>query len=352
MISVAELSYLGIFLRGQKMGLTDKDIISVVIPVYNKEAQLSRCLDSVLAQTYTKLEVILIDDGSSDSSAEICREYEARDERIRLICKENGGASSARNRGIEEAKGDYIGFVDADDWIEPGMYETLYDYLAGEGSGYEMAQLMSCNYTEDGQLVLPPKREDGRVEVLREEDYFRELIMHEGDSSFCTKLFRAEFIKKYRFREGHKNEDFELLLRMLPGLSKGIPTIGVAGYNINLVEQSATRGTYRQQLYEDMMYNAFTACRIARDHYPEYWEEGRRFRLVQLLDFMLHVPIEEMKKDNAFYMRMERFLKSEKKEIRKNKYLNQKQKNYLTLLAAAPVRVRKIHRTTMRIRGI
>ena len=326
-------------------------MISVIIPVYNKEEYLRQCVDSVLAQSCRDLEILLVDDGSTDESPAICRAYEKEDSRVRVIEKENGGASSARNLGIEEAKGEYIGFVDADDWIEPGMYETLQAFLS-DNEEYPFAQLMSRNYAPDGKLVLAPKKDDGSTEILREEEYFRQLIMHEGDSSFCTKLFRSGFIKNFRFAEGRRNEDFELLMRMMPELSAGVPTLAVVGYDIRLSEESATRGSYRQKLYEDMMYNAFTACRIARDDFPEYWEEGRRFRLVQLLDFLLHIPVSEMKSDNEFYMRMVRFLKSEKKEIKKNRYLDKKQKAYLSLLAASPKGVRKVHRLSMKIRGI
>ena len=326
-------------------------MISVIIPVYNKEEYLRQCVDSVLAQSCRDLEILLVDDGSTDESLSICRAYEKEDSRVRVIEKENGGASSARNLGIEEAKGEYIGFVDADDWIEPGMYETLQAFLS-DNEEYPFAQLMSRNFAPDGKLVLAPKKDDGSTEILREEEYFRQLIMHEGDSSFCTKLFRSGFIKNFRFAEGRRNEDFELLMRMMPELSAGVPTLAVVGYDIRLSEESATSGSYRQKLYEDMMYNAFTACRIARDDFPEYWEEGRRFRLVQLLDFLLHIPVSEMKSDNEFYMRMVRFLKSEKKEIKKNRYLDKKQKAYLSLLAASPKGVRKVHRLSMKIRGI
>jgi hypothetical protein len=176
--------------------------------------------------------------------------------------------------------------------------------------------------------------------------------MHEGDSSFCTKLFDRDFLQKFRFATGKKNEDFELLLRMMPELETGIPTVGVAGYNIRLSEDSVTRGEYKQELYEDMMYNAFTACRIARDHYPEYLEEGKRFRLVQVLDFLLHIPVEKMKRDNEFYMRMVRFVRSEKSEIKRNRYLNKKQKKYLKLLSFSPRGIRSVHRVSMRLRGI
>ncbi len=333
------------------MGEIKEGMISVIIPVYNKEAYLKRCLESVLGQSHKDLEVLLVDDGSTDESLLICREFANADPRVRVIEKENGGASSARNLGIAEAAGEYIGFVDADDWIEPEMYATLFAYL-DKNRAYPCAQLMSRNFSEDGELILPAVRADGEVEVLKDDAYFRQLILHTGDSSFCTKLFRSAFIKEYRFQEGHKNEDFELLLRMLPGLHDGIPTLGVAGYNIRISPESATRGTYRQQLYEDMMYNAFTACRIARDDYPEYLEEGRRFRLVQALDFLLHIPVEKMTRDNIFFMRILRFVQSEKKEIKKNRYLSRKQKHYLLLLSTAPVKVRKAHRMSMKMRGI
>ena len=102
-------------------------LISVIIPVYNIEQYLPRCLDSVIAQTYNNLEIILVDDGSTDSSGEICDKYSLLDNRIKVIHKSNGGVSSARNEGLEVAKGDYIGFVDGDDIIEKDMYQILLD---------------------------------------------------------------------------------------------------------------------------------------------------------------------------------------------------------------------------------
>ena len=99
--------------------------ISIVVPIYNQEKYLKRCLDSLICQTYTNLEIILVNDGSKDLSGQICDEYEKIDYRIIVIHKENGGLSSARNAGIEIASGDYIGFVDSDDWVCKDMYEIL-----------------------------------------------------------------------------------------------------------------------------------------------------------------------------------------------------------------------------------
>ena len=104
-------------------------LISVIIPVYNVELYLRRCVDSVINQTYKLLEIILVDDGSTDSSGKICEEYSKTDNRIKVIHKTNGGLSDARNAGIEICKGDYITFVDSDDWIDPDLVKHLYDII-------------------------------------------------------------------------------------------------------------------------------------------------------------------------------------------------------------------------------
>lgn len=100
-------------------------LISIIIPVYKTEQYLKRCVESVLAQTYQDLEIILVNDGSPDNSLKICYEYAEMDRRIKVVNKENGGVASARNAGIDLAAGEYIGFVDSDDYIEPDMFELL-----------------------------------------------------------------------------------------------------------------------------------------------------------------------------------------------------------------------------------
>jgi glycosyltransferase involved in cell wall biosynthesis len=104
-------------------------VLSIIIPVYNVQKYLSKCIDSILTQTFRNFELILINDGSDDGSAEICKQYERKDKRIKYINKNNGGVSSARNLGLKLAIGEYIGFVDGDDWIEVDMYEKLIDFI-------------------------------------------------------------------------------------------------------------------------------------------------------------------------------------------------------------------------------
>ena len=121
--------------------------VSVIVPVYNAEKYLNQCVDSILAQTITELECILVDDGSTDSSPAICDEYAARDSRVKVIHKPNGRASSARNAGIRAAQGEYIAFVDSDDWISPDMYERMLE--AG-------ADVCLCDYVRFNQDTERP----------------------------------------------------------------------------------------------------------------------------------------------------------------------------------------------------
>lgn len=119
-------------------------LISVIVPVYNTEKYLRNCIDSILAQTFTDFELLLIDDGSKDYSGAICDEYAEKDNRIRVFHKENGGVSSARNVGLDNAKGEWITFVDADDWIDGSMYEKMYNRLMSEHADIAYCDIKMC----------------------------------------------------------------------------------------------------------------------------------------------------------------------------------------------------------------
>ena len=126
-------------------------MISVIVPVYNVEKYLRQCLDSVLAQTYRELEIILVDDGSTDGSGAICDEYATRDSRIKVVHQQNGGLSSARNAGLDLATGEYVAFVDSDDYIHETMLELLYQALVENN-----ADTVICNFErvdEKGDVI-------------------------------------------------------------------------------------------------------------------------------------------------------------------------------------------------------
>lgn len=183
----------------------DGKLISVIVTAYNIEAYLPRCVESLIAQTYRPMEIILVDDGSVDGTAAVCDEYARKYEYIYVIHKENGGPSEARNAGLKVAKGDFIGYVDGDDWTEPDMYEEM--YRACERAG---AQIAICSYRQvgEGAEEIHPT---GNVLTLSRDETLNLYI--NGDPQYhiyhsvWSKLFDRKVIEDIRFPEGRKSED-------------------------------------------------------------------------------------------------------------------------------------------------
>lgn len=149
------------------------DTISIIIPIYNVEKYLARCLDSVLGQTYKNIEVILVNDGSKDGSLALCEAYAQKDARIKVIDKVNEGVSVARNTGMRAATGKYIGFVDPDDWLEREMYERLY-----EGISQSEYPIALCNYFRDTKMRSVPKVFEFEKNSLTAEEVVDKMITH------------------------------------------------------------------------------------------------------------------------------------------------------------------------------
>ena len=183
--------------------------ISVIVPVYKVEAYLPRCVDSILAQTFTDYELWLVDDGSPDNSGKICDDYSKRDARIRVIHKPNGGLSSARNAALDECKGRYISFVDSDDWVTPDFLETLHSALVASGADISICGMI--NHFDDGHetVLYEPSTEPCVVE---------------GDAIFDTlyqpcaqnKLYPASVFKTVRYPVGRWYEDVFAYNEILP----------------------------------------------------------------------------------------------------------------------------------------
>ncbi|HOU09200.1 MAG TPA: glycosyltransferase family 2 protein [Clostridiales bacterium] len=180
-------------------------LVSVIIPVYNVEAYLRRCVDSVLAQTHAQLEVILVDDGSPDNCGSICDAYAAADDRVRVIHKANGGLSSARNAGIEKAGGDYLAFIDSDDTVAPGMIAALLAALEREG-----ADIAVCGFVKVGEDFRPLGKPNAfGPALLTGEEAMEKLYTNDYIyfTTVCNKLFRRSLFDKVCFPEGKLFED-------------------------------------------------------------------------------------------------------------------------------------------------
>lgn len=171
--------------------------ISVIVPVYKTEGLLDRCVESIVGQTYKNLEIILVDDGSPDNCPAMCDEWAEKDSRIRVIHKENGGVSSARNAALDIATGDYIGFVDSDDWIEPEMYSSLIQKISESGKNIAL-----CSYYA---VEISGERYECRCvvdkEVLDKDDSFRFIVLGGDGGYIWNRLYDADILKEVRFDE-------------------------------------------------------------------------------------------------------------------------------------------------------
>jgi len=190
-------------------------LISVIVPIYNTEKYLPKCIESILTQTYKNIELILINDGSTDNSLNICNYYKYLDSRIIVIDKPNEGVSATRNLGIKIAKGDYIGFVDSDDYIEDNMYEVLLTQIETNKSLVCVMPSYTVNRLKKSTSVY----ENGTT--ISGNEALKQLLMLRFPASLCAYLYSKDVIKKFYLNEEiHFFEDFEFNYRILSSVSK------------------------------------------------------------------------------------------------------------------------------------
>lgn len=189
-------------------------LISVIVPVYNVEKYLHACLDSILAQTFTDFELILVDDGSPDSSGKICDEYAEKDSRIRVFHQENQGQAAARNYGVTLAKADWISFVDSDDIIHPQMIELLFAALKKENTDISIAFVENFEDGSTPDTFYTELSEDYICTEVDEEfllEIFEDLRYH----SPCNKIINKKFLTEFPFTVGRYNEDSPVISKVL-----------------------------------------------------------------------------------------------------------------------------------------
>ena len=195
------------------MSVDAQPLISIIVPVYRVEKYLEKCVDSLIKQTYTNLEIILVDDGSPDACPAMCDEFAKNDARIKVIHKVNGGLSDARNAGLEIAKGEYIGFVDSDDFIAVDMYEIMLRSIQINNS-----DIACCNYlqiSEDGALY-PNQKLPLKDECVDKNTAFNILVEFGGYYGVAwNKLYSREIIEGIRYPKGRKYEDFFVIAEII-----------------------------------------------------------------------------------------------------------------------------------------
>ncbi|MBP5398791.1 MAG: glycosyltransferase [Alphaproteobacteria bacterium] len=180
--------------------------ISVVIPVYNVEKYLSRCLDSIILQTYENLEIICVNDGSTDGSPKILEDYAERDKRIRIITQENQGLSGARNSGMHVMTGDYFTFVDSDDWLQLGAYQKFMDVLQTEERVIDIFLFNGFRYMQDNLLTTPTITKIFNIQDWGDftESHFKTIRQHKdplyNTMAVWNKIYRTDWFRQYNFQ--------------------------------------------------------------------------------------------------------------------------------------------------------
>ncbi len=200
-------------------------LISIIVPVYKVEKYLDKCVSSIVNQTYQNLEIILVDDGSPDSCGAMCDAWAAKDSRIRVIHKENGGLSDARNAGLAVANGEYVSFVDSDDWVSWGFIENLWNAIEQTGSDISTCLIIPVY---EGEHV-DPRHCPGEIECIQAEEALSRLIEDKLRQVVWNKLYKREVIADILFAKGKLHED-EFWSYQIIGNARRIAITDAPGY--------------------------------------------------------------------------------------------------------------------------
>lgn len=216
-------------------------MLSVIIPVYNVEKYLSRCVDSVLDQTYKDFELILVDDGSPDNSHEICDEYKKKDSRVKVIHKKNGGLSSARNAGLEICKGDYIFFIDSDDWLtDEKVLEEFINKAETENADFVYSFMNTATDETQKEIRMNQRfKDNARLFFLSNPYLF----------SACNKLYKNTLLQFIQFVTGRVNEDVDVIPLVFCRANK-VSRLDKHTYNYYQNYESITRQSFSEKRFD------------------------------------------------------------------------------------------------------
>ena len=286
-------------------------LLSVIVPCYNVEQYVDKCISSITGQTYSNLEILLVNDGSADQTGKMCDAWQERDARIRVIHKQNEGLSYARKTGIEHATADYVTFVDSDDWIDADMYARMMQALLSTGS--DIAQCGYCHAGEDGRIETPPPIQ--KIEVFGRKEGVLMLLEDKAWKSFMwNKIFRKKLFEQIVFPKGFYFEDFFIAHFLFHHASQSVYLNDVyyfyyqrtgSIFNVENVQKTTIRNSHWAMAYYDRYL-------FVKQH-PQYHEalpNVKRRMLYRGLIFLRNlVDYPDILPDKA-YSRQARLLKS------------------------------------------
>ena len=318
------------------------ELISVIVPVYNVAPYLDRCVGSIASQTYENLEIILVDDGSTDASGAMCDVWAERDNRIQVIHKPNGGQSEARNAGIDRSAGDYLSFADSDDWLDAAMLETLHAAIRNN-HGVDMAV---CGFAMVSGGKIEEGDRSGRIYTLTRDEAIRDVLHGNppvSSASSCNKLYARHLWDHVRFPVGMYYEDAYIRSRMYAQCEK----IAVVDRSLYFYYQreDSTMHILKLSTLMDGVSALLQECEFLGGQYPHL----RPVASGMVLSAIENVYT-KLGKDESIPPETDRYLRTLFKQYRKGtwKYLRPKQWLLCALFSISP----PLMRTTLRIWGI
>lgn len=224
------------------------DLVSIIVPVYNVAPYLVRCLTSILAQEYSNIEVLLVDDGSTDKSGMICDACAEEDSRICVVHKENGGLSDARNAGLKMAKGKYVSFIDSDDYVHPSFISCMKQAMDRTGCG-----IGKCDILEDTGHAEPTPLREVELCVYGAEEYLEKIDRINGGFSVCNKLFLRSLFDNIQFPKGKLHEDVAVIYRLAAQAGRIVSTEQTL-YYYYVNGQSITKSRMNPRRLDDLVF--------------------------------------------------------------------------------------------------
>lgn len=268
-----------------------EDLISVVVPVYNVEKYITKCVDSIIDQTYTNLEIILVDDGSPDKCGEICDKYAKTDKRIKVIHKKNGGLSDARNAGIVNSKGKYITFIDSDDYIDSNYVELLYKTIIENDADISIAS----------HRVLYNKKQidksTNKEFCTNSEEILEKILYDDGvDLSSWGKLYKIELFNDIKFPVGRVYEDSATTYKLVD-LSEKIAVCSKAVYNYVIRNNSISNNSFTKKKL-DLIISTKEMTDFVKKKYPDLEKAANRRLMYSYLSTLSQLAMSKKKFPN------------------------------------------------------
>lgn len=247
-----------------------RELISILIPVYNTQPYLKKCLESVLAQTYRELEILLIDDGSTDGSLKTCLEYSERDSRIEVISSAHIGVGATRNLAVRKARGEYLAFIDSDDFVDRNYIETLY----GAVQKYNTPIAASSYCKVHSETIIASEEETEEDQILYQKEIMKELVKDTRIlSNVAMKLIKKEVFQGIEFPEGCMYEDLAVSYKLFLKAGKMVYTTGTKYYYVyrkrSISNQSFVKGS------ADLYFASKELLNFLQCNYPEFVREQR-----------------------------------------------------------------------------